>query len=324
MPQIALDTACFLGFILESLGYGLFTIMGGSTVWTIITGKMALNRPLLVVLILMWILSTMHWIVNVYRGYQAFLIFPEGPVTFYNTLSLSSYTAKNVAYATLTLVADGFATYRCYVVWNRNWKIGGVPGLLLLSTTAAGYGTTYVFTTVQPGNVIFLATIVPWITTWISLTLSSNVVCTCLIGFRIIKTQQALKNVSRVGRGNRLMSTLIIIVESAAIYSATLIALITSYLLGSNGQYVVIDMTVSVIGRTFTMIILHISLGISSNGKNDTTTRGVNSDTARLPVGRGELTVNVSRLVEANREDYSNFAAKNGGKTSHAKDYLMC
>ncbi|KAJ7439817.1 hypothetical protein B0H11DRAFT_556553 [Mycena galericulata] len=318
MPQIRLDAACLLGCVLESLGFGLFSMMAGFTLRMILVAERAAKRPIVLVPVLgfLWILSAMHWVVNVYRVYQAFIVFPDGAVAFYNTLGHPSYTAKNVAYATLTLVADGFASYRCYIVWNRKWYIGAIPGFLLLSTAVAGYGTTYVFTTVHPGNVIFLTSIVPWITAWTTLTLSTNVICTCLIGFRIVRSKIALRNTSRVGR-DRLSSTLIIIVESAAIYSATLVALITSYLCGNNGQYVVIDMTVSVIGLTFTMIILRVSLGVSSSGETYTTTRGLNSELTRLPVAQGEVSVNVTRLVEVNRDDYG-FSSKNtsnhGGK----------
>ncbi|KAJ7083083.1 hypothetical protein B0H15DRAFT_427072 [Mycena belliarum] len=324
MPQIGLDTACFLGCVLETLGYGVFSMMAGFTLRTILIQQRLVKRSswILLVLVLMWLLSTMHWIVNVYRAYQAFLVFPEGPVEFYNTLALASYTAKNVAYATLTLVADAFATYRCYIVWNRNRYIGAIPGILLLSTAVAGYGATYVFTTVKAGNVIFLATIVPWITAWISLTLSTNVICTGLIGFRIIRSQQGLRNTPRIGK-DHLTSTLIIIVESAAIYSSTLVALITSYLVGSNGQYVVLDVTISVIGITFTMIILRVSLGVSSNGDTPTTKRSITSEPGtRRPVAHGDVAVNVSRLVQVNRDDCSEFSAKNVEGSTSRKDFL--
>lgn len=97
-----------------------------------------------------------HWIINVYRAYSAFMLFPEGPVAFYNTLSLSSYTARNTVYCMLTVLADGFAVsgcirlyvlsttklrlsyirqvYRAYVVWQRKWWITIVPAILLVGT----------------------------------------------------------------------------------------------------------------------------------------------------------------------------------------------
>ncbi|KAJ7792472.1 hypothetical protein B0H14DRAFT_3889908 [Mycena olivaceomarginata] len=328
MPQIGLDAACFLGCILESLGLGVLTVMAIFTLRIILKKKqVSTRRGVLIILVLIWILSAMHWIINVHRAYQAFLVFPDGPVVFYNTLTLPSYTAKNAVYTTLTVVADSFATYRCYVVWNRNRYIGAIPAMLLVGTAVAGYGTTYVFTTIEPGNPIFFTALVPWITAWITLTLATNVVCTCppihrmilsspltllvsgLIAYRIISTARAVRGV-RIGR-DRLMSTLIVIVESASIYSSTLVALIASYLSGNNGQFVVLDVTISVIGITFTMIIMRVSLGISSTGQTFLSTTTMNTDSTRLPVGHSEIAVDVARLVEVNQDDYSRFSAKN-------------
>ncbi len=65
-----------------------------------------------------------------------------------------------------------------------------------------------------------------------------------LIAFRLI---QSYRSVAPYSQSKRLISTLIIIVESAAIYSSALTALVTLYLLGSNGQYVTLDMTAPII-----------------------------------------------------------------------------
>ncbi|KAJ7841938.1 hypothetical protein B0H14DRAFT_2512163 [Mycena olivaceomarginata] len=331
MPQIGLDVACFLGCILESLGLGVLTVMASFTLRIILKKKqVSTRRGVLIILVLIWVLSAMHWIINVHRAYQAFLVFPDGPVMFYNTLNLPSYTAKNAVYTTLTVVADSFATYRCYVVWNRNRYIGAIPAMLLAGTAVAGYGATVVFTTIEPGNPIFFTALVPWITAWITLTLATNVVCTCppihrmvlsspltllvsgLIAYRIVSTARAVRGV-RMGR-DRLMSTLVVIVESASIYSSTLVALIASYLSGNNGQFVVIDVVRGLqplLGITFTMIIMRVSLGISSTGQTFLSTTTMNTDSTRLPVGHGEIAVNVTRLVEVNQDDYSRFSAKN-------------
>ncbi|KAJ7613303.1 hypothetical protein DFH06DRAFT_1484767 [Mycena polygramma] len=316
MSPIGLAPACFLGCILESLGFGLFNMMAGFTVKLVLAGDQpSRRRGVLVVLVLMWILATMHWIVNVYRAYVAFLVFPEGPAAFFATFSHPSYTAKDVAYGTLSLVADSFATYRCYIVWNRSPWAACVPGLLLLGTTAAGYGAIYIVSTVQPGNPIFLSNVAPWITSWFSLTLVTNVTCTGLIAYKIINTRQGFRGLGigiRVGHKDPLAASLIVIVESAAIYSATLIVLLVSYVCGSNVQYVIIDLIIPVIAIAFTMILMRITLNITSDLREHSRsgTQGTTSDTVRLPVSHGPLAVNVTRLVQVNHETYSQFGAK--------------
>ncbi|KAJ8689190.1 hypothetical protein PTI98_013239 [Pleurotus ostreatus] len=82
----------------------------------------------------------------------------------------------------------------------------------------------------------------PWVASFIVLTLSTNVVCTSLILYGILRIHSAVKDFA------------IIIVESAAVYSASVISLMTMYSVGSNAQYTVLDMTGPLIGITFRYI----------------------------------------------------------------------
>ncbi|KAJ7756754.1 hypothetical protein DFH07DRAFT_470522 [Mycena maculata] len=304
MVPISIDGASFVGCVLESLLYGAFTIMAGFTMKALLAHNR--SRLLVVVLSLIWIFSTAHWITNVYRAYDAFMRFPEGPVAFYNSLALPSYAVRNTSYYFLTLVADGFAVYRCFVVWNRKWWVVVFPTLLLLGTAVAGGGVIYIFTKVPPGNVVFIAKVVPWITSWISMTLATNIVCTTSIAFGILKSHMSVRRVKLTsGSGSRsdpVWTSVIILVESAGIYSSTLIALITCYLLKSNSQYILLDLTVSSIGISFTMIILRVALRLSSEANSQSTApSGI-----RMPVrSGGEVSVNVSKLVHVDRDEYS-------------------
>ncbi|KAJ6544149.1 hypothetical protein B0H19DRAFT_1267452 [Mycena capillaripes] len=306
---IDLDAASFLGCVFESMGYGIMTVMVGFTLRALVGTKRkpmtSTSRRLLVVLFLIWILSTAHWIINVYRAFFAFMRFPKGPIAFYNTLSLPSYTARNTVYCLLTVLADTFAVYRCYVVWGRKWWVAVGPCLLVIGTTVTGVGVIYTFTRVTPGNVVFIAQVVPWVTSYVVMTLATNVVCTFLIAYRIIRNRMTFIAINSSGSRGRdpLMTSLIIILESAAIYSSALIILIVLYLLDSNAQYIALDIAVSSIGITFTMIILRVSMGVTSDQH---TYGGNTSDSARLPSARsGDLSVNVSRLVEVNRDQYA-------------------
>ncbi|KAJ7320874.1 hypothetical protein DFH08DRAFT_388532 [Mycena albidolilacea] len=326
MAPIALDAASFLGCVFESLGFGLMTVMSGFTLrallgngrqrTTLVTSR---NRRLLVVLSLIWILSAAHWTINVYRAYSAFMLFPEGPVAFYNTLSLSSYTARNTVYCMLTVLADGFAVYRAYVVWQRKWWIAIVPAILLVGTLVTGIGVIYTFTRVTPGNVVFIAEVVPWVTSYVTMTLATNVVCTSLIALRIIRNRMSFSPVG-LARNSRdpLWTSLIIILESAALYSSALIVLIVLYLLGSNAQYVALDITVSSIGIAFVLIILRVTLGLSSDAQSNG--GGSTSDASRL-ARSANLSVNVARLVEVNRDQYSDIGTgKNGPVVGRESD----
>ncbi|KAK7039645.1 hypothetical protein R3P38DRAFT_2901092 [Favolaschia claudopus] len=287
------------------------TVMTFSTLRTVLaksrrrhTTSSASNHRLLSVLCMIWVLSAAHWIINVYRAYSAFMLFPAGPVAFYNTLSLPSYTARNTVYCLLTVLADSFVVYRCYVVWQRRWWIVVIPALLLISTLVTGIGVIYSFHQATPGNVVFIKQVKPWVTSYVAVTLATNVLCTSLIAFRVIRNRMYLSSVNLARTSNDpLWTFLVVVMESAAIYSSALIVLMVLYSMNSNAQYVALDITVSTIGIAFTMIILRVSLGKSS----DTQAFGSTTETLRVPSSSNrahDLNVNVARLVEVNR-DYS-------------------
>lgn len=91
--------------------------------------------------------------------------------------------------------------WRCYIVWGKRWYVTILPIFMLLSTAGehivyadsiqpfdadmlplvAGFGTTYVFSQVKPGEKVFIHQLYPWITTYFSLTLATTVICTCTL-----------------------------------------------------------------------------------------------------------------------------------------------
>lgn len=95
-----------------------------------------------------------------------------------------------------------------------------------------------------------------WITPFIAMTLSTNIFCTCSFLFsRFIgpfqpKYHPALIAVkvwkinsfsSRFIIGHSLTPVMLVVIESGAIYSCTLIALLVSYLTKSWAQYLILD-----------------------------------------------------------------------------------
>ncbi|KAF8128038.1 hypothetical protein K438DRAFT_1789684 [Mycena galopus ATCC 62051] len=296
----------FMITTLISRSTGLLTVMVVFTVRSLMANHQTRYRSpvLYTFLILIWALSTGHWITNVFRAYQAFVRFPAGPIAYYDTLNLPSYTARNVLYCTLVIVSDIFAVYRVYRVYNNNCQI-----------SVAGYGTTYYFATGSPG-IVFDTPIVPWGTSWYAMNLSTNMMCTFLIAFKIIRSQRTVQRLSKVSSA-RLWNTLVIILESAAIYSSTLIMVMTTTLIGTNSAFTILD-----IGITFTLIILRVSLGVSSDTQYY---GGMSTDATRFPSSRsGDLTVNVSRLVEVNGNPFSGTAtAANGGNSAFTDDIKL-
>ncbi|KAK0201469.1 hypothetical protein DFS33DRAFT_1276360 [Desarmillaria ectypa] len=301
MASISLEKANFVALVLEALLYGFFTVLFLAALWVIFQKRSGVNVKLLSTVIIMWILVTVHLILDVVRAAEAFVGNAESTALgYYSDLSNPLQAAKTAIYVTLTLVGDGFVIYRCYVVWNRKWYI--IPGpLLLLCGTGCGFGATVAFSHAAPGAEVFLPAIVPWITGFISMTLCINVVCTSLIAYRILCIQRAVRGLAQV---NTARSALMTILESAAVYSASVISLMITYILDSNAQYTVLDLTSPLIGITFTAIILRVSLDISSRDLA-AFSQAAPDHPQRLSLSRRvPVAVNVGHLVEMDVGEY--------------------
>ncbi|KAF9459672.1 hypothetical protein BDZ94DRAFT_1267757 [Collybia nuda] len=306
VATISLHRASLIALILESLSYGIFTILFVATAWVIVNRRRGNpNHVLLVTLCLIWVQSTAHWIIDVNRAITAFLDAPEGPLQYYQNVSNPLQVAKTAVYVTLTLTGDSFVIYRCYVVWNRTWWIVILPILLWMATGAVGFATTHAFYETKKGG-IFLVNLVPLVTSFICMTLSTNVVCTALIAYRILRSQLEIRKFRDHHQSSHVYSAVIILLESAGIYSSSLVALVAVYLLHSNGQFIILDITAQLLGITFSMIILRVALGISSGGRNDTSGQsGLTSDNSSSRMNRRRVARNVSRLVHVDHGIHS-------------------
>ncbi|KAJ7214325.1 hypothetical protein GGX14DRAFT_443730, partial [Mycena pura] len=256
--DITLDRASMLALVLETLNIGVFTTLFGATVHTILRKEThKRNNLLLPTLCTIWVLSLTHWIIDIVRAFQAFFDTPAGALAYYADVANPLETAKTAIYVTVTQTGDLFMIYRCFIVWNRRWMVILLPMLMWGGTAVTGYGVTYLLGKAA-GNGIFFAQLQPWITSFFSMSLSINVLCTTLIAFRIVRTRMALHE-NNPGN-SRVYSALIIFLESAAFYSTSLLILLIVYVLNSNAQYVMLDVTTSLIGVTFSLIILRLAV----------------------------------------------------------------
>ncbi|KAG7444107.1 uncharacterized protein BT62DRAFT_252057 [Guyanagaster necrorhizus] len=302
MASISLEKANFLALVLEALLYGSFTVLFLAALWVIFQKRTGINVKLLSTVVAIWILATVHLILDIVRAVEAFVELKDGTaLEYYSNLSNPLQAAKTAIYVILTLVGDGFVIYRCYIVWNRRWYIIPGPLLMLCGTGVSGFGATVAFSRAEPGAEVFLPAIVPWITSFISMTLCTNVICTSLIAYQILSIQRAVRGLVQV---NVARSALMMILESAAVYSASVISLMITYTLNSNAQYTVLDLTSPLIGITFTAIILRVSLGLSSRDLTNFS-QTVPDHPQRLSVSRrAPVAVNVSHLVETDSGEY--------------------
>ncbi|KAJ7058730.1 hypothetical protein C8F01DRAFT_1255149 [Mycena amicta] len=312
MSDLSLDKATLIALVIETFNVGIFTVLFGASLRFIFIKKSYNASGLLTpTLCVIWLLTMAHWIVDIIRARIAFIDEPGQAVAYLSNPAQPLEGAKLGLYSTMTIIADFFMMYRCWMVWNGKWLVLALPVLAWIATAVTGWVGLAEIVRTQKGG-IFHANLVPWVVSFFAMSLGTNILCTALIAWKVLQSQIRLRRASGANHRGRVIPALIVFIESAALYSLSLMTLLITYELGVNTSFIILDLTSSVIGISFSSIILRISLTTSSRSRSQ-----ISALQAASPPSRGNVsglggvgvesyalnTVHVSRLVEVNHHD---------------------
>ncbi|KAF8582151.1 hypothetical protein K439DRAFT_1618457 [Ramaria rubella] len=266
--SIALDKAELISLFVECILYGVFCVTFIACVWILVFKRSTnkINHPLVATAVIMWMLSTAHVVIDLRRILEAFYYqrnAPGGPVGFFIVVSHTTNVLKSAIYITDTCVSDCLIIYRTHIV-VRNKSITTLLLLMVLATAVSGYGSIYMLVHTPPSaRSIFATSLAPWVTSFNILTVATNIIATALIAGRIWIVSSRVHNLTH-RRSTALYPVVEIIVESGAIYAASLILLTVLYTTGNNAQYIVLDAVTPLIrsqqGIVFSLIIIRVAL----------------------------------------------------------------
>ncbi|EIW75004.1 hypothetical protein CONPUDRAFT_147543 [Coniophora puteana RWD-64-598 SS2] len=261
-------------------------------------GKMSTMRLALVVETGMFLVATVHLGSTLYAIYfgvkidalhvlqvagtyvnQGFATLPE--LAHKRTIAV---TVAQVAFVAQVWLGDGFMLFRLWRVWNNDQRVVTPISLGFLADIALGIfalyrnGEAFVDmkdrTTTTIGQHIDDQATMMANTVYISVvavSLAVHVTCTVLIAARVLFLQRQVgRSVQREG-GVSPTAVAILLLESAAIYSLSMLALLIAFAesfiksLRSRFNYmdVVMGLVVPLVGVTFSIIITRMGLGIS-------------------------------------------------------------
>ncbi|KAF8582243.1 hypothetical protein K439DRAFT_1351653, partial [Ramaria rubella] len=267
--------------------------------------KTKINKPMLATSILIFCMLTAHWILNVARAFDAFIKFRDidgGPIAYYSNLSETKNVIKSGLLVATILTADVIMVWRLYIVWARNhWIIIPTVCSVIAYVAVAGTAATFQFSQLSPGVAPFHGASATWIATTFATTLATNVYATVMICFRIWRHNRAM----RVLGHSDLTSTIVIIVESAAIYSLGMAVTFFSFLARSNVQFPELDAVSSVMsikGIVFSLIIVRIGLGIGLGEQRNNVSlfRPASIGNTRAEPRYPLTSVRITQVVESN------------------------
>ncbi|KAL4263549.1 hypothetical protein AB1N83_009742 [Pleurotus pulmonarius] len=269
MAQLPLDKAFLLAAWLESLAYGFFLcLFCGTLLSNSGSGKRndIHSRVMVGISCVMFIIATWHAAINCFRLLSAFTGHAENPsgaaAGYMGNLRRWDQIMKDTLYATQEILGNAAGIYRCFILWNSDWRVIALPLLLLLGSFVSGCAVCALFADVGPTQSIFTSQLNPWIQAFSSIAVAQNIITTALMAFRIWRTSARS---AQFRTENRLLPIVRILVESAALQLVVEALVWALYSRSANAQYVVLELVTPMVGITFNAIAIRIKLRLLSD-----------------------------------------------------------
>ncbi|KAK0192045.1 hypothetical protein F5146DRAFT_1038105 [Armillaria mellea] len=245
----------------QILGYfvhGFYTGLFGLTIWQLLAvTKISRARIYLgCISTALYIFSMIYVIASWIEFRNAFVFAPSLRARYDLWYSLLSWDVLAVTMTALNLViADCTIIWRCWVVWNHDWRVIILPVLFVIGEIVCGVSSVIRQFTVSVND----ETGKHWAVAIMAATVGTNILCTTLIVGRIIylaRGNHGIRGGLRTYRG-----VIEILIESAALYSIIYVVLVILYPLNGNGYMYPEALVWPVTGITPTLIILRVASG---------------------------------------------------------------
>lgn len=237
---------------------------------------------ILAVVLIMFLLGTLHICVHFYRVMNAFFGSEDGRERSFEELDKMlvnirsvGYILKTGTYYVQTYVGDAFVMYRVKVVWSGNRRVMAPLVVSFLASVGISIYVLREMAQAAPGSTIFESRLFDPVLCFFVLTLITNLGSTLLIAGRIHWLHSQVKNASQIvvsfppfgasaRVGGRAIFVAGVIIESGAIYSLALLIILILYSFKIHAVYVMIDAVTQLIGIAFAFIVIRIAFGVST------------------------------------------------------------
>lgn len=261
---INVDVAYALSIFVETLIHGIYTSFFFAALPIVFkTGterpsrKVSSNWIFPVSTVLMYLISSFHVGLSLYRFLRAYVVPPSTGWLYFWDFTKWDTLVNSVVVCIMTWIGDALVIYRCWCVWNNNFPLVILPILLLVGSIAVNIYTLIWF--IHPldfsrkSEIMALNAIYP-------LSLVQNVMTTGLIALKIWNQHRQSSASGVIDRSSRLSLVRIvrIIIESAMVYTVQLFILIVLTLRINTFQFIVQAAIVPSIGIVFVLIALRV------------------------------------------------------------------
>jgi len=303
MADISLLSASLAAAFIESFFYGVFFVLAITSIYIMLHRELSakdgppsrsvlrvlVSSPILGAAMLLFVGLTAHWILEVVRLFQAFVLFEGGtqPTKFYSDLSQRTYVAQIGVLSSCLVICDAIIIYRLWIVWAYNKFIVVVPVCSLTGLAACELGSIIQTSQFRLGDNVDQTSGAAWITPSWAFTICTNVYCSLLIAWKVWREYMAVR---KVLGGRKLLGALLTLVESAALYTIWMIFYFVAYECQSGLQFIVNQSEPVICGIACMLISVRVGLGraLETHAKSISISPGMNFASAQWQPGPSE------------------------------------
>ncbi|GJE85142.1 hypothetical protein PsYK624_012200 [Phanerochaete sordida] len=263
--------AQLVALFMEAVTYGIYVVTFTRCAYVLFFDrqgiKQTINWPMVVVMALMAIFTTLDLALGLRHNLDAFVFYhgAGGAAAEFDNISYWVNVMKTVDTQVMSLIGDAMLIYRCFVIFSHSWAIAFVPLLMWLADVACSVMIILITATLHTDTLISQQKLLkPFLYSFFAVTIALNFLTTGLIVWKIRKINRGTtSHVPQKTTGSRRPRTRLehvirIIIESGMLYTVFVILTFACELAGSNAIYGVSDMMVVVVGICFNLIIIRV------------------------------------------------------------------
>ncbi|KAK7018421.1 hypothetical protein R3P38DRAFT_2982681 [Favolaschia claudopus] len=248
--------------LLQAFGNGIYTVIFFLALYAMVF-KRRTPRPLFAAVVIMYISAVIQTGVHWANTRKAFTYgnTPEETAALLAQPGFTMVVLPTTLLVANTVLADCVLIFRCYAVWNRDWRIIALPIMSTITSTVLG-----IMTIVETANFFKHGgdpnSFVDYARPYFGMCLCTTLLATLLIVFRIVWLTRYQTGPAAFSGYHAVIE---MVVESAVLYSLTLIVYIV-LLFGPDdsnndgyAQAILIQMT----GIAPTLIVARVSFGLA-------------------------------------------------------------
>ncbi|KAJ7183252.1 hypothetical protein C8R46DRAFT_511920 [Mycena filopes] len=260
---IALFVSCVLyGILLTTFVPCLCSLLFSASQKFQLKPRREIKFRIVVASVLMFLVSTFSAVLSMQDVIDAFIDYtgPGGALEFYHSLNNGwKHWMLAVEDTAQVILGDGLLIYRCYVLYDRNWRAIALPTVTWMTLIAMSITSSYHESMLGPGKSLNDSSVLPFLSATLLLTFATSIITTYLIIRRLCL---APTDVAGSLPPHILTRIATIFFETGLIYTLSVIGSLGVYLSGSNLEYVASLSMIHIIPITCNLLLIRVG-GIS-------------------------------------------------------------